>query len=112
MMAKQSIESQDINVGGVFQAFYAAADYQRDRSSCWQTAQVEQLLGDILSEMPLKPQDGTPAEDFIGSIVVCPNDAGVLDLIDGQQRITTLSRGIRARFETGWRGSRIRSRRQ
>ena len=52
--------------------------------------QVEQLLGDILGEMPSGPQEGPPAEYFIGSIVVCPNASGVFDLIDGQQRMTTL----------------------
>ena len=84
----QAIESQDITVGGIFQAFYAVPDYQREY--VWHTAQVEQLLSDILSEMPPKPSEAPPAEYFIGSIVVCPNAAGVLDLIDGQQRMTTL----------------------
>ena len=88
MTGTQAIESQDITVGGVFQEFYAVPDYQREY--VWQTAQVEQLLSDILSEMPTKPSDVPPAEYFIGSIVVCPNAAGVLDLIDGQQRMTTL----------------------
>ena len=88
MTSTQAIESQDITVGGVFQAFYAVPDYQREY--VWQTAQVEQLLSDILSEMPAKPSEAPPAEYFIGSIVVCPNAAGVLDLIDGQQRMTTL----------------------
>ena len=88
MTAAQTIESQDVNVGGVFQAFYAVPDYQREY--VWQTPQVEQLLGDILGEMPTTAQGGPPAEYFIGSIVVCPGETGVLDLIDGQQRMTTL----------------------
>lgn len=88
MTTTQSIESQDVTVGGVFQEFYSVPDYQREY--VWKTEQVEHLLGDILGEMPAKPQDGPPAEYFIGSIVVCPNTAGVLDLIDGQQRMTTL----------------------
>ncbi|WP_426954164.1 DUF262 domain-containing protein [Muricoccus radiodurans] len=75
-------------MAGVFQAFYAVPDYQREY--VWKTEQVEQLLSDVLGEMPLRPQDGPPAEYFIGSIVVCLNDSGVLDLIDGQQRMTTL----------------------
>jgi len=87
MTAMQTIESQDITVGGVFQSFYAVPDFQREY--VWQ-AHVEQLLVDILGEMPTKPQDVPPAEYFIGSIVVCPNAAGVLELIDGQQRMTTL----------------------
>ena len=88
MTPAQTIESQDVNVGGVFQFFYAVPDYQREY--VWQTPQVEQLLGDILAEMPTSPKDAPPAEYFIGSIVVCSNEAGVFDLIDGQQRMTTL----------------------
>ncbi|WP_210358344.1 GmrSD restriction endonuclease domain-containing protein [Sphingomonas beigongshangi] len=88
MTSTQTIESQDITVGGIFQAFYAVPAYQREY--VWGTAQVEQLLGDILSEMPDKPTDAPPAEYFIGSIVVCPSHDGVFDLIDGQQRMTTL----------------------
>lgn len=88
MTVSQTIESRDINVGDVFQSFYAVPDYQREY--VWQTTQVEQLLSDILGEMPSTPQEGPPAEYFIGSIVVCPNGSGVFDLIDGQQRMTTL----------------------
>ncbi|SFG57801.1 DUF262 domain-containing protein [Methylobacterium gossipiicola] len=88
MTTTQTIESQDITVGGVFQSFYSVPNYQREY--VWKTAQVEQLLTDILGEMPAQPQEGPPPEYFIGSIVVCPNGHGVLDLIDGQQRMTTL----------------------
>lgn len=84
----QTIESRDINVGEVFQAFYAVPDYQREY--VWGAGQVEQLLADIAGEMPTGPREGPPAEYFIGSIVVCPGASGVLDLIDGQQRMTTL----------------------
>lgn len=84
----QTIESADITVGAVFQSFYAVPDYQREY--VWRTEQVEQLLTDIYGEMPTGPQPGPPAEYFIGSIVVCPGAPSVLDLIDGQQRMTTL----------------------
>ena len=88
MTTAQTIESQDITVGGVFQSFYAVPNYQREY--VWQEEDVEQLLGDILGEMPAASQSGPPAEYFIGSIVVCPSEGNVLDLIDGQQRMTTL----------------------
>jgi uncharacterized protein with ParB-like and HNH nuclease domain len=86
-MSQQSIQSQDIKIAEVFQAFYSVPDYQREY--VWETEQVEQLLTDIYSEL----NGGDPAnapEYFIGSIVVCPGEEGVLDLIDGQQRMTTL----------------------
>jgi len=86
-MTTQRIESQDISVAGLFQSFYAVPDYQREY--VWSTEQVEQLLTDILGEMTGTDPEHSP-EYFIGSIVVCPGQSGLLDLIDGQQRMTTL----------------------
>ena len=86
-MTTQRIQSEDISVAGLFQSFYAVPDYQREY--VWGTDHVEQLLNDILSEMSGAAPDQAP-EYFIGSIVVCPGSNGLLDLIDGQQRMTTL----------------------
>lgn len=86
-MTTQRIESQDISVAGLFQSFYAVPDYQREY--VWSTEQVEQLLTDILGEITGTDPEHSP-EYFIGSIVVCPGQSGLLDLIDGQQRMTTL----------------------
>lgn len=86
-MTTQRIESQDISVAGLFQSFYAVPDYQREY--VWSTEQVEQLLTDILGEMTGTDPEHSP-EYFIGSVVVCPGQSGLLDLIDGQQRMTTL----------------------
>jgi hypothetical protein len=83
----QTIDSQDLSVADLFKAFYAVPDYQREY--VWATEQVEQLLTDINDEMSGEKPDSAP-EYFIGSIVVCPGRDGVLDLIDGQQRMTTL----------------------
>ncbi|MBO6866764.1 MAG: DUF262 domain-containing protein [Thalassococcus sp.] len=86
-MTTQRIESQDIAVAGLFQSFYAVPDYQREY--VWSTEQVEQLLTDIHGEMANADPELSP-EYFIGSIVVCPRKNGLLELIDGQQRMTTL----------------------
>ena len=86
-MSEQTIQSQDIKVADVFQSFYVVPDYQREY--VWETDQVEQLLTDINNELAGVDPAKAP-EYFIGSIVVCPGDHGVLDLIDGQQRMTTL----------------------
>lgn len=86
-MTEQTIQSQDIKVGEVFQAFYVVPDYQREY--VWETEQVEQLLSDINAELAGNDPVKAP-EYFIGSIVVCPGNDGVLELIDGQQRMTTL----------------------
>ena len=79
-----TIESSDETVADVFKSFYVVPDYQREY--VWEEAQVEQLLRDIRTEQ----LDGNEAEYFIGSIVVCPRPDGAFDLIDGQQRSTTL----------------------
>ncbi|HCZ00212.1 MAG: hypothetical protein A3D16_20560 [Rhodobacterales bacterium RIFCSPHIGHO2_02_FULL_62_130] len=86
-MAVQRIQSDDSSVASLFQSFYAVPDYQREY--VWETEQVEQLLTDVREEMGDGAAQDAP-EYFIGSIVVCPGREGVLDLIDGQQRMTTL----------------------
>ncbi|MBQ4826912.1 DUF262 domain-containing protein [Leisingera sp. HS039] len=86
-MAIQRIQSEDCSVANLFQSFYAVPDYQREY--VWDTDQVEQLLKDVREEMGDGAAHDAP-EYFIGSIVVCPGQEDVLDLIDGQQRMTTL----------------------
>ena len=86
-MTEQAIESRDITVSDVFQAFYLVPDYQREY--VWKTEHVEQLLNDINAERDINDPAKAP-EYFIGSIVVCPGNNSVLELIDGQQRMTTL----------------------
>ncbi|ONS59884.1 DUF262 domain-containing protein [Burkholderia cenocepacia] len=86
-MTIPTIESQDLTIAGVLQSFYVVPDYQREY--VWETDQVEQLLGDIFGELGSRDAGSAP-EYFIGSIVVCLGHSGVLELIDGQQRMTTL----------------------
>jgi uncharacterized protein with ParB-like and HNH nuclease domain len=84
MAAAQTIESQDLNLGKLFDDFYLVPNYQREY--VWEDAQVEQLFSDVYAEFST---DGGDSEYFIGSIVVCPSSGGVLEVIDGQQRMTT-----------------------
>lgn len=86
-MSTQSINGRDIPIAEVFKDFYRVPDYQREY--VWQSEQVEQLLTDVLNELDGQPSNEAP-EYFIGSVVVCPGADGVFDLIDGQQRMTTL----------------------
>ncbi len=86
-MSEQTIQSHDITVTDVFQSFYAVPNYQREY--VWKTEQVVQLLSDINGERAGANPETAP-EYFIGSIVVCPGHNGVFDVIDGQQRLTTL----------------------
>lgn len=84
-MGEQAINSEDISVGALFHDFYLVPDYQREY--VWDNEQVEQLLQDIQAERG--SADATP-DYFIGSFVVCANAQRVFELIDGQQRMTTL----------------------
>jgi len=83
------IESQDLSLDKLFNDFYQVPDFQREY--VWEEEDVERLLDDSFKEFyddAGRVVDGP--EYFIGSIVVSPDDDGVLELIDGQQRMTTI----------------------
>lgn len=66
------------------QCFYVVPDYQREY--VWTDKEVQQLLDDINDEI-----DGSSQEYFIGTILVSPGEsANHYEVIDGQQRLTTL----------------------
>lgn len=82
----QTIKSLDLSVEELFNDFYVVPSYQREY--VWEQEQVEQLLQDIYEAFPVSRE--TPqSEYFIGSLVVCPTQGDMLELIDGQQRMTT-----------------------
>lgn len=93
-MTEQNIHSEDMTLKRVLQDFYRVPDYQREY--VWGETdpkdergdEVEQFLNDIHTEFEAASEENAP-EYFIGTIVVCPSEGGVLELIDGQQRTTT-----------------------
>lgn len=71
------------------QSFYEIPAFQREY--VWREAQVESLLSDAWEA--LFDENGKPTETgeyFIGSIVAYQDANGIYQLIDGQQRLTTL----------------------
>ena len=71
------------NIAEIWQDDYVVPLYQRNYA--WQESQIQQLLQDIY--------DNSKAPDsnyFIGSLVVLQRPDGVYEVIDGQQRLTTL----------------------
>lgn len=79
------IENQKLNIKEGFKNFYYIVPaYQREY--IWTEKHVTQLLDDINDEFSLDDD----SEYFIGSIVVNKNDDGTYEVIDGQQRLTTL----------------------
>jgi hypothetical protein len=84
----KKIESADLNLADVFKDFYSVPDFQREY--VWTESNVEKLLGDIYDELYDENDNLTAGKEyFIGSIVVCADGEGTLQLIDGQQRLTT-----------------------
>jgi hypothetical protein len=81
------LEVQHLTIEQVFRDFYEVPRYQREY--VWQKEQVEALLSDALDGLFDENGSPTQSEYFIGSIVAY-KDKDVFDLIDGQQRITTL----------------------
>ena len=56
------------------------------RSYAWETSHVTDLLQDITSALRAGAQ-----EYFLGSIVVSTEHSGVLEVVDGQQRLATVT---------------------
>lgn len=59
--------------------------YQREYK--WQAKQIDEVFSDIL--VFFGQNEGQSA--FLGSVVFCPGDDGCDEVVDGQQRLTTLS---------------------
>lgn len=78
------IDNQNLNVNNLFKNFYLVPDYQREY--VWEEKHVNQLMEDIYEEFDNNKQ----SEYFIGSMVVCASDDNFFEVIDGQQRLTTL----------------------
>lgn len=90
MSTTPKIESADLSISTLFNDFYVVPDFQREY--VWEERNVEQFLDDILEELSDNHGDINTgdAEYFIGSIVGCKDGTGALQLIDGQQRLTTI----------------------
>ncbi len=79
------IESQKLSITDAFRNLsYVVPPYQREY--VWKEKNVSQLLNDVYEEYV----DDRNSEYFIGSIVVNKREDGLYEVIDGQQRLTTL----------------------
>ena len=80
------IEAQVHNITKLKDYFFLVPDYQREY--VWKVDdQAEQFLADIEGEY--EPDASSQSNYFIGSIIIVKN-AGKYDVIDGQQRLTTI----------------------
>ena len=80
------IENHKYSIEEAFrECFYIVPDYQREY--VWTDKEVHQLLEDIGEQIDA----GTTREYFIGTVLVSPTDQkNHYEVIDGQQRLTTL----------------------
>lgn len=82
------IEVAQPTLEGLFKDFYAVPAFQREY--VWGDANVTALLEDIRDALYDEKGSIVESEYFIGSLVVYPDENKVYQLIDGQQRTTTL----------------------
>jgi uncharacterized protein with ParB-like and HNH nuclease domain len=82
----ENLEFTDLPIQKLFQNFYVIPDYQREY--VWGEKQVSQLMTDVYDEFSNNPG----SEYFLGSLVVCrAKESHKYEVIDGQQRLITLS---------------------
>ena len=72
-----------LNIEKCFSNHYIVPEYQREY--VWETSNVEQLLNDLISAYYRNPDKPY----FMGMMVVYGNQSNALELVDGQQRVTT-----------------------
>ncbi|MFH0926821.1 MAG: DUF262 domain-containing protein [bacterium] len=76
---------------GDAESFYQVPDYQRPYS--WEDEQIEQLWEDVYTAYQNNKEDAEIDKNyFLGSIILIPiTNQNLFDVVDGQQRITTLT---------------------
>ena len=89
MSTSPKIESADLSIEQMYKDFYIVPPYQREY--VWSDVDVQAFADDIYNEFyGAKGELVADREYFIGSVVVCRTTHGPYDLIDGQQRMTTI----------------------
>lgn len=93
-MSPTKIHGAEHTIGRVFSNDFAfeIADYQRPYA--WETEQAGELFDDLITA--LEDDDGKAPIDelnpyFLGSIVLIKGDSSDAEVVDGQQRLTTLT---------------------
>lgn len=88
-MATSEIKFNAYSIQDVFNNFYKIPDYQREY--VWTADQANTMLEDIFREFQANPD----SEYFLGTIVTCENE-DKYEVIDGQQRLITISLTLNA----------------
>lgn len=88
MSVAPKIEASNLSIADLFKEFYSVPEFQREY--VWQRSNVEKLLQDIVYELYDEEDLREDTEYFLGSIVVFRDSDRTYQLIDGQQRLTTI----------------------
>ena len=91
-MSRVSIDTQQCEIKKIFSDEFVFTIPLYQRSYAWTTEEAGTLLEDLLAAMGESKQDAeeTPPY-FLGSIVLTKSDKPEAEVIDGQQRLTTIT---------------------
>ncbi|KAI3594348.1 hypothetical protein D9X30_0580 [Cupriavidus sp. U2] len=89
---KKSLEAHEQSILSVFSNAYVFKIPDFQRPYAWGTEQAQELIDDLLGAMPSEHEslEDAPAY-FLGSVVLIKGEGPVADVVDGQQRLTTLT---------------------
>ena len=88
----ETINAKELSIVNVFNDTYRfeIPDYQRPYS--WTTEEAGELLDDLLHAVGQSSNSADASPYFLGSVVIIKTDTSpIAEIIDGQQRITTLT---------------------
>jgi uncharacterized protein with ParB-like and HNH nuclease domain len=90
---KSVVDGKPCNLQVLFSSDYLIPNYQRDY--VWKTKTIEQLVLDLIEHYEKNTIDNQFKDDvygyFLGAMVVITRDDEISEVVDGQQRLTTLS---------------------
>ena len=90
-MGKASIQGVERNIGKVFNEDYVFSIPSYQRPYAWTTEQAGELLDDLIAFMESGEEPEEAAPYFLGSIVLIKGEGPDSRVVDGQQRLTTLT---------------------
>jgi hypothetical protein len=86
-----NIHGQERSIEKVFSDDYSFSIPLYQRPYSWADENTRELLVDLLTAMPAAGKEGTVDPYFLGCIVLIKGDGPDAEVIDGQQRLTTLT---------------------
>ena len=86
-----NIHGQERSIEKIFSDDYSFSIPLYQRPYSWTDENTRELLLDLLNAVPVRGEEGNADPYFLGSIVLIKGDRPDSEIIDGQQRLTTLT---------------------